>query len=130
MTDERLTPRDGRSRAPARPRKINRLTPEERKARGNAARNECPRSGHGHWSPATSRPDPIAQLEDQAATRVPELVPLRYGRMLVSPFTFYRGAALIMASDLAAPHARDSTPSCAVTPTCPTSACSLHLSGS
>lgn len=102
MTDERLTPRDGRSRAPARPRKINRLTPEERKARGNAARNECPRSGHGHWSPATSRPDPIALLEDQAATRVPELVPLRYGRMLVSPFTFYRGAALIMASDLAA----------------------------
>ena len=77
MTDERLTPRDGRSRAPARPRKINRLTPEERKARGNAARNECPRSGHGHWSPATSRPDPIALLEEQAATRVPELVPIR-----------------------------------------------------
>jgi len=102
MTDEELTPRDGRNRASAGARKINRLTVEERVARGNAARNECPRRGHGRWSPATSRPDPIALLEDQAATRVPELVPLRYGRMLVSPFTFYRGAALIMASDLAA----------------------------
>src|SRR6476659_10051052 len=102
MTDEELTPRDGRNRASAGARKINRLTVEERVARGNAARNECPRRVHGRWSPATSRPDPIALLEDQAATRVPELVPLRYGRMLVSPFTFYRGAALIMASDLAA----------------------------
>src|SRR6476660_9616967 len=102
MTDEELTPRDGRNRASAGARKINRLTVEERVARGNAARNECPRRGHGRWSPATSRPDPIALLEDQAATRVPELVPLRYGRMMVSPFTFYRGAALIMASDLAA----------------------------
>ena len=48
------------------------------------------------------RPDPIKLLERQASTRVPELVPVRYGRMLVSPFTFYRGAAMIMASDLAA----------------------------
>src|SRR6476659_10307508 len=102
MTDEELTPRDGRNRASAGARKINRLTVEERVARGNAARNECPRRGPGRWSPAKRRPEPIALLEDQAATRVPELVPLRYGRMLVSPFTFYRGAALIMASDLAA----------------------------
>src|SRR6476469_8079374 len=101
MTDEELTPRDGRNRASAGARKINRLTVEERVARGNAARNECPRRGHGRWSPATSRPDPIGLLEQQSATRVPELVPLRYGRMLVSPFTFYRGGALIMASDLA-----------------------------
>jgi uncharacterized protein (DUF2252 family) len=57
---------------------------------------------HGRWEPATDRPDPIALLEEQAKTRVPGLVPIRYGRMLVSPFTFYRGAALIMASDLAA----------------------------
>ena len=82
--------------------KILRLTPEERVARGRAARSESPRRSHGRWEPAAGRPDPVALLEEQAATRVPELVPLRYGRMLVSPFTFYRGAALVMASDLAA----------------------------
>jgi uncharacterized protein (DUF2252 family) len=71
-------------------------------ARGKAARNEVPRSRHGEWKPAEGRPDPIALLEEQATSRVPELVPIRYGRMMVSPFTFYRGAALIMASDLAA----------------------------
>ena len=70
-------------------------------ARGKAARNETPRSSHGRWEPAANRPDPVALLEEQGRTRVPELVPVRYGRMLVSPFTFYRGAALIMASDLA-----------------------------
>ena len=70
-------------------------------ARGKAARNETPRSAHGRWEPAANRPDPVSLLEEQGRTRVPELVPLRYGRMLVSPFTFYRGAALIMASDLA-----------------------------
>jgi len=64
-----------------------------------------------------NRPDPVALLEGQAATRVPELVPIRYGRVLVSPFTFYRGAALIMASDLAGTHARGSQRSCAATPT-------------
>ena len=71
-------------------------------ARGRAARQRAPRSSHGGWRPAPDRPDPIALLEEQAASRVPELVPIRYGRMLVSPFTFFRGAALIMASDLAA----------------------------
>ena len=71
-------------------------------ARGRAARNVAPRSGHGRWEPAARRPDPVALLEEQAASRVPQLVPIRYGRMLVSPFTFYRGAALIMATDLAA----------------------------
>ncbi|KRB45354.1 hypothetical protein ASD90_11795 [Terrabacter sp. Root181] len=76
------------------------LTPQERVARGKAARNETPRSSHAGWAPATNRLDPIALLEEQATSRVPELVPLRYGRMLVSPFTFYRGAALIMANDL------------------------------
>jgi uncharacterized protein (DUF2252 family) len=78
------------------------LTVDERVARGQAARVEAPRSGHGRWEPAPDRPDPIALLEEQAESRVPHLVPIRYGRMLVSPFTFYRGAALIMASDLAA----------------------------
>jgi uncharacterized protein (DUF2252 family) len=81
---------------------IPHLTPQERVARGKAARNETPRSSHGGWRPATDRPDPVDLLESQAASRVPELVPIRYGRMMVSPFTFYRGAALIMASDLAA----------------------------
>jgi uncharacterized protein (DUF2252 family) len=77
------------------------LTVEERVARGRAARRQAPRSAHARWEPAPGRPDPVALLEEQAASRVPELVPIRYGRMLVSPFTFYRGAALIMAADLA-----------------------------
>ena len=71
-------------------------------ARGKAARNDTPRSSHGRWVPTSNRPDPVALLEEQGVSRVPELVPLRYGRMMVSPFTFYRGGALIMASDLAA----------------------------
>ena len=70
--------------------------------RGRAARASVPRSAHGDWAPAPDRPDPVAVLEAQAATRVQELVPIRYGRMLVSPFTFYRGAAAVMAADLAA----------------------------
>src|SRR5262249_37882569 len=61
-----------------------------------------PRSAHGAWEPAGDRRDPIELLEEQAASRVPELVPIRYGRMLVSPFTFFRGAAYPMAADLAA----------------------------
>jgi uncharacterized protein (DUF2252 family) len=77
------------------------LTVDQRVARGRAARVEAPRSAHGRWVAAPDRPDPVALLEEQAATRVPQLVPIRYGRMLISPFTFYRGAALIMASDLA-----------------------------
>src|SRR6204780_2292016 len=77
------------------------LTVEERVARGRAARREAPRSSHGQWEPAADRPDPVALLEEQAQSRGPQLVPVRYGRMLVSPFTFYRGAALIMAADLA-----------------------------
>lgn len=83
-------------------RKVAHLTPGERVARGKAARNEVPRSSHGRWEPAADRADPVALLQEQGATRLPELVPIRYGRMLVSPFTFYRGAALIMAADLAA----------------------------
>jgi uncharacterized protein (DUF2252 family) len=74
---------------------------EERVARGKTARAQTPRSSHGDFEPAADRLDPIVHLERQAETRVPELVPIRYGRMLVSPFTFYRGAALIMAADLA-----------------------------
>ena len=77
------------------------LTVDQRVARGRAARAKVPRSSHGRWEPEPGRPDPVALLEEQAESRVPALVPIRYGRMVVSPFTFYRGGALIMASDLA-----------------------------
>jgi len=79
-----------------------RLTPAERTARGKAARAEVPRDSHAVFDPPPDRPDPIGLLEEQGKSRVPELVPVRYGRMMVSPFTFFRGAALPMASDLAA----------------------------
>ncbi len=69
--------------------------------RGRAARGVAPRSAHGDWAPAADRPDPVQTLRAQAASRVQQLVPIRYGRMLVSPFTFYRGAAAVMAADLA-----------------------------
>ena len=84
-----------------RPRTVVHLTVEERVARGKAARAEVPRSRHGEYEAPGDRADPVDLLEAQAQTRVPELVPIRYGRMLVSPFTFYRGAAKIMADDLA-----------------------------
>jgi len=78
------------------------LSVAERVARGKAARKEVPRAGHALFEPLSTRADPVELLERQAKTRVPELVPIRYGRMLVSPFAFYRGAAMIMAHDLAA----------------------------
>jgi len=84
-----------------RPRVVPHLTADERIARGKAARAEVPRSRHAEYEAPSDRADPVALLELQARTRVPELVPIRYGRMLVSPFTFYRGAAKIMAHDLA-----------------------------
>jgi len=84
------------------PTVVPHLSVSERVARGRAARAEVPRARHAIYEPPARRVDPVKLLERQAKTRVPELVPIRYGRMLVSPFTFYRGAALIMASDLAA----------------------------
>ncbi|HSJ43165.1 MAG TPA: DUF2252 domain-containing protein [Euzebyales bacterium] len=77
------------------------LSPDERAALGRDARAATPRSSHAAWEPSVDRPDPVAQLVEQAEGRVPDLVPIRYGRMLVSPLAFYRGAANIMASDLA-----------------------------
>jgi uncharacterized protein (DUF2252 family) len=77
------------------------LSPAERAARGADARAAVPREAHATFDPGPSRPDPIALLAEQATSRVPELVPVRWGRMMVSPFTYYRGAALPMASDLA-----------------------------
>ena len=81
---------------------VGRLTPAESAARGRTARAEVPRERHAMFDPPADRPDPISLLEEQAKSRVPELVPVRYGRMMVSPFTYFRGAALPMASDLAA----------------------------
>ncbi len=80
---------------------VGHLTPAERSVRGKAARAEVPLESHARFDPPPDRPDPIALLEEQAESRIPELVPVRYGRMMVSPFTYYRGAALPMASDLA-----------------------------
>ncbi|WAX79508.1 DUF2252 domain-containing protein [Streptomyces sp. KMM 9044] len=77
------------------------LTPHERVARGKAARVDAPRSSHAEFMPPPKRPDPVEIIEKQSATRVPELVPIRYGRMSEAPFRFYRGAAAIMAADLA-----------------------------
>jgi uncharacterized protein (DUF2252 family) len=85
---------------------VAKLRSEESTERGRAARGPVPRSAHGEWAPAPDRPDPVEVLGAQAVTRVQELVPIRYGRMLVSPFTFYRGAAAVMAGDLA--HTPDS----------------------
>src|ERR1700758_4125420 len=77
------------------------LSPAEWRARGQSQRREVPRSSHAQWDPPPDRPDPVTTLEQQAKTRVPDLVPIRYGRMLTSPFAYYRGAAAPMAWDLA-----------------------------
>src|SRR3954451_23165027 len=110
MTTTTGTKRNGsgaaHSRKPAARKKkavaVPHLSVAERIARGKAARHEVPRASHATFEPSPTRADPVELLERQAKTRVPELVPIRYGRMLVSPFTFYRGAAMIMAHDLAA----------------------------
>ena len=81
-------------------RTIRRPSVADRRARGEQARDRTPLSSHQRWVPAPDRPDPVALLQEQDATREPDLVPVRHGRMLVSPFTFYRGAARIMAEDL------------------------------
>ena len=78
------------------------LAPSDREAVGKAARAKTPRSSHAFWEAGPERPDPVETLEGQDRTRVPELVPIRHGRMLASAFTFYRGGAAIMAADLAA----------------------------
>jgi uncharacterized protein (DUF2252 family) len=80
--------------------KVPHLSVDDRRARGLEARDRAPLSSHTEWAPATDRPDPVGLLHDQNLTREPDLVPVRHGRMLVSPFTFYRGAAKIMAADL------------------------------
>ncbi|WP_026266307.1 DUF2252 domain-containing protein [Arthrobacter sp. 131MFCol6.1] len=80
--------------------KVKHPSVEERKSKGKKYRDKAPVSGHTGWKTASDRPDPVALLEEQNRTREQDLVPVRHGRMLVSPFTFYRGAAKIMAADL------------------------------
>jgi uncharacterized protein (DUF2252 family) len=80
---------------------LARLTPTERVERGKRARAAVPRDSHAEFTLPADRPDPVGLLEKQESVRVPELVPIRHGRMMVSPFTYYRGAALPMAHDLA-----------------------------
>jgi uncharacterized protein (DUF2252 family) len=85
----------------ARRRPVAHPSKQERAATGKTARAAAPRSSHSAWEPPAGRRDPVAMFEEQAKTRVPELIPIRHGRMLVSAFTFYRGAAELMAADLA-----------------------------
>jgi uncharacterized protein (DUF2252 family) len=74
---------------------------QERHERGRAARRATPRGGHAEWAPAPDRPDPIDLLEAQARDRIPDLMPIRYSRMMASPLAFMRGSAIVMAHDLA-----------------------------
>jgi uncharacterized protein (DUF2252 family) len=80
--------------------RVEHLSIDERRARGKEAGNRLSPSGHAGWQPAAGRADPVALLEEQNTRREPDLVPVRHGRMMVSPFTFYRGAAKVMAADL------------------------------
>jgi uncharacterized protein (DUF2252 family) len=90
------------AKPPRKPPVIPHPSVDERHARGREARKRVPRSSHADWSPAPDRRDPVTLLEEQNARREPDLVPVRHGRMMVSPFTFYRGAARVMAADLSA----------------------------
>ena len=83
------------------PPKVEHFTVEERASIGKAVRQRAPLESHAEWTPSDYRVDPVTLLEEQAETRLQELVPIRYGRMMVSPFTYYRGAAYPMAADLA-----------------------------
>src|ERR1700691_245322 len=102
MSATRTSVRRGSSRRFALDSAADRLTPAERAQRGKAARSAVPRDSHAVYDPPADRPDPVSLLERQAAIRLPDLVPVRYGRMLASPFSYFRGAALSMAADLAA----------------------------
>ena len=77
------------------------LSRGERRVQGKAKRQNVPRRSHGAWLPASDRPDPLALLQEQDHGRLQHLLPIKYGRMLESPFTFLRGSAVVMAADLA-----------------------------
>jgi uncharacterized protein (DUF2252 family) len=101
LSSARLNGRGASANGTAGVRDIQTLTTAERVDLGRAARRAVPRASHATFEPPPERPDPVEMLEYQARTRVPELLPIRYGRMLSSPFAFFRGGALIMACDLA-----------------------------
>ena len=103
---------------------------EDREAEGLVARDRAELSSHTEWRPAEDRPDPVGLLQEQDVSREKDLVPVRHGRMMVSPFTFYRGAAKIMAADLAETPSPALRPSCAGMRICRTSGCSPRRSGS
>ncbi len=97
-------PARSKSRTPVNPRIPafeKRQSRAERLAMGKASRDQCPRDSHAAWKPALNRPDPVRLVLKADAGRLPNLIPLRHGRMVQSPFTFYRGSALAMADDLA-----------------------------
>src|SRR5664279_5912323 len=96
----------------AAPKVIEHPTPEARAAHGRTARATVPRASHGGWDAPATRVSPVEVLKEQAKTRVPELIPIRHARMTASPFAFYRGAAAVMAADLA------TTPSSGITVQC------------
>jgi uncharacterized protein (DUF2252 family) len=96
-----MTSSDRPTRTADQPKAVGHLDPAQRAALGRSARAAVPRSAHAEWVAGAQRADPVTLLRAQEATRVPDLVPLRHERMLESPFTFYRGAAVIMAADLA-----------------------------
>jgi uncharacterized protein (DUF2252 family) len=85
------------------------VPPEERRSTGKQRRKIVPRSTHGAWVAPSERPDPIVLLKAQDADRQPDLVPIRWGRMAATPFTFYRGSAALMAADLASQPRTDLT---------------------
>src|SRR5215510_1691922 len=88
-------------KSPAESRRTIMPSRKEILAKGKSLRERCPRRSHGEWKQARNRPDPLVLLEASNKGRAPELIPIRWGRMLQSPFTFFRGAAAVMASDLA-----------------------------
>jgi uncharacterized protein (DUF2252 family) len=104
MTSATQAPPGDESTAPLEPVPVAppRPTPKERLAEGKARRAQVARSAHADWQPPADRPDPVALLEESSRSRVPELIPIRYGRILDSPFAFLRGSPIVMAHDLAA----------------------------
>jgi Uncharacterized protein conserved in bacteria (DUF2252) len=104
MTNQPPKPEKPKSRQPVDnkiPAFMARRSIAELKAMGKALRDKCPRTSHAEWKPPRNRPDPVSLVLKADEGRVPDLLPLRHGRMVMSPFTFYRGSALAMAVDLA-----------------------------
>ena len=113
----------------ANPALISHPSRAERLAMGKALREKCPRDAHTAWKPPHSRPEPVRLVLKADAGRLPDLIPLRHGRMVQSSFTFFRGSALAMADDLRALPPPASVCSAAETPTWSTSGASPLLRG-